>query len=335
MSARPTRTVDLVSGVNMTERLSSNARLKGRYVFLGITGEGKKTVCTVCNKEGVPITSGLCSGRLDFDDDRQRSLQLVLNVIDNAVHASPVSFAYNDLASIVIGLRGNVSRWVSIAVGTELKNRDTRLRNVSVNVLSDLDVEIARISQTGSALLVNSDSGFEQGIARNGVGQSYRWSGPNLSERLPLHAIQTAVERTATFPGLNDLSDKLVRYFHLDDVSELENVLDFFDPDTRAVMTRDIVSIVASAARSGNMIAHHLCTATVASYVDFAKPVVRSLELQDDTFPISLTGDMWEADDLFKEFYLDGLKCLTPGAYLARPEDEIGLSAALLAIRMK
>lgn len=303
-----------------------------RRLFVGITQVLHKAVATICDEQSFEtnkaITEGSCRGQLSISN-RQATLTLVLNAIANAVVVSKIFIDYSDIVSILICVPGDFDDWTKQEFDRELISMDNRLKNAQIFVVSDLEVDIYRISRYGPGFVIKSGP-YDRGYGRNATGNNYRLTGPGLGLKLTQDAIDRIINGRKV-DGLISLEGCFLQHLHIGSRDDLEDILDFFDPIVGAKLNDEMVSLIAQKAFEGNKLARDLCSATVAEYVSFSKPIISKLSLQNETFPVRLQDGLWDLQWPFKERYITALNEFAQNAYLASERNDLVLTEAKMA----
>ena len=299
-------------------------------LFVGVACVPFKTAAAICNHKGDRLSGGFCRGGLDLDKP-EAMLTLILNVIDNAIHVSPTPIDYRDIACIVINVTGDMDEWYARAFVSELKSIEVRIAGAKIFLVSDLQNEMYRISKDGPGFVISSGPP-DKGLGRNAAGEYDLVHGPGLGEGLAWEAMDIVVKNTKKGDGLASLESRFLDHFHVDSKEDLEDILGFFDPIERSSIKNEILSIVAAEAVCGNGLALELCVETAQRYSQLSEPIVSSLRLEREVFPISPRGGVFAINPIFGRLYSIAMKNVAMNSYSADASYELGLSEARMAI---
>jgi hypothetical protein len=297
-------------------------------LFLGIASVEKATGAVALDIKSGPVSRAICTDGGLTTNNRSSTEQIVGNVIHMALHNELLHYA--DLNTVVISFPEAVDGWYKSALITELKLSDERLEHVNFVIISDLDSAMYHNSKNGPGA-VHLSGPPDQTLIRNRVGETRRVIGTDGGQRVA-DLIFDSIVKGSSLPGFDVLEQKLVERLHLNTRDELEDIDGFFDPITNRAINREVIELIATQSSSRNVMARKISSDIARYYAASLIPLIESLKLQTERFPVTLANGIWEAKGPCRLVYMMELTKVAPNAYLVPQLELIGHAEALMAL---
>lgn len=300
-----------------------------RYI-LGIDGGGVKTICLAADEAGRVLGRGT-AGPSNYLKEGLYSAKLSLRqAIDTALTESKVK--PKEVKAVCAGLAGMdrpTDRRIIRQVFEELLP--------GAKLILDNDACIALIGATEGEpgiIAISGTGSIALGLNREGqMARSGGWghilgdegSGYEIARR-GLMAILKDVDGRGPKTLLRE---RLTRELYLSSVEELIPV--FYGGQMTPSRIAALYPLVLQAAEEGDEVAANLLEEAAVQLAETAWAVIRKLEMQEDRFPLAVSGGVFKSSPLIRNRFLERITRQAPQAEPVEPKHPPELGAILLA----
>lgn len=297
---------------------------------IGIDGGGTKTVCLAADLEG----RVLGEGRAGPSNYLKEGLYVAKNSLKNAIAGAlqDAELQASDIGAVCAGLAG-----MDRAIDREVMGRVLAEALPAPHLVLENDAFIALVGATEGkpGLIVISGTG-SIALGVNSRGEKVRsggWghllgdegSGYDIARRGLKAALQGYDGRGPS----TAIADKVMQEMYLKKIDDLIPLL--YGQGMRPGKLAALYPLILQAAEEGDEVAGKLITRAAQDLAGAAIAVIRKLGMEQETFPVALSGGVFKQSPKIREQFRDRLAGLIPGARLIEPKHPPEFGAVLVA----
>lgn len=299
-------------------------------LYLGLDGGGRKTNATLVDDTGRLVTEAVGGA----SNPLRSSLTRALTALDDAAARAmeKAGAEVGDVRAVTAGVAGAGRPRVARRIAAFLS---TRFRGAEIEAVTDLDIALDAVAETGPAIVLLSGTG-SAALGRDAAGRTARaggW-GPWFSDQgsafdIGRRALATMARRRDSGLPPSRLDQAVFAEIGHRDWQWL------VDEVARKPLQRlpALFPAVVAAAEAGSETARSILTESAARLTELAGMVIGRLELGSADFPVSCVGGVWGRTRFLDEDVGKHLRRIACGARLVSPRFSPAVAAAQRALR--
>lgn len=302
-------------------------------LYAGVSLLEPKATGVLCNAIGAFVEWNACQGPYKLIAGNERSVAITTaGAVDVTVHIKGLLLNASNIRTIVVAVPFELDPSVVTNFETAFRN-EWPYPNVTIEVIADLSMAKKIVSPSGHGFIMHTGI-QDREYAYNLNGGEHFSTGTSLRERLmfdSINAVRAAIGGKVPFTSLVPCFDA---YLGIKGIVNFEDDYGTLLVEDRVKAINNIVKIVMDQAWQGDKIAQQKVDNLAKRYAELTVTTLRKLQLDNQSVPIGLYGDIWKYGDLVRRPFLDYVRRVVRDAYLDEQTHSLDEAAAIMAFKL-